>query len=143
MSHWMPIETAPKDGSGILLWDGNTVRLCRWEPQYENIWNEKTETTGYRGAWTDDTVISFNYQETAEIENPTHWMKLPEPPSELLAERPDNVPSQTNSRVVEEKGSAPCPECQGVGLVKKNSNYRNTTCPTCKGTGQKEAKDVR
>lgn len=70
---WMAIETAPKDGSRLLLW-----------------------TPGYRGmiaigAWSDDRYSrrprpfwSFAGFRTAVARDmqPTHWMPLPEPPEQ-------------------------------------------------------------
>jgi hypothetical protein len=56
---WKPIETAPKAGVIDLWADG-----LRWPDCY---WVEGT--TGY---WTCQGV--------GPIDNPTHWMRLPEPP---------------------------------------------------------------
>jgi hypothetical protein len=55
---WLPIETAPKDGTEILLTDGHYKRTGYWARRIE--------------AWSIDTVVSLNM--------PTHWMPLPEPP---------------------------------------------------------------
>lgn len=63
---WQPIETAPKDGSTILLWDG-------------------VETTGYwkeysfsPGSW--QLAMTGSYAQDGDLDNPTHWAPLPEPP---------------------------------------------------------------
>jgi hypothetical protein len=82
---WQPIETAPKDGSAVLLWNGQYVNLAYWNPAYESKWDHELDKPVVRGAWTDDTVKSFAYEEINEIEGPTHWMPLPAPPS---GERP-------------------------------------------------------
>lgn len=55
MSGWQPIETAPKDGGIILVWDDG-VALAWWHEQ---------------GYWTEDEGM---------ISRPTHWMPLPKPP---------------------------------------------------------------
>lgn len=70
---WQPIETAPKDGTSVLLgcdYDrlGKArVTLAWWDGKWleSQYWNECEEE------WEDCTV-QFR---------PTHWMPLPEPPT--------------------------------------------------------------
>jgi hypothetical protein len=63
MTDWQTIETAPKDGSDILIVRLNRVRVGFWRPK-EGRWG----FYGAGGVW-------------AEKNNPpTHWMPLPEPP---------------------------------------------------------------
>jgi hypothetical protein len=59
---WQPIETAPKDGTDILVWDGR----------------ERFVVFYYRGAshWL------MNCGSTCIEINPTHWQPIPEPPKE-------------------------------------------------------------
>jgi len=59
MSEWQPIETAPKDGS-IIIVDGGTA-----------YWHR-----GY-ASW-----FSCSAQRPIDW-NVTHWMPLPEPPKEI------------------------------------------------------------
>ena len=63
-SQWQPIETAPKDGTSILLgWSGVDAQCGRWV------------RSGYRnGFWADHGAI---------FTNPTHWQPLPAPPIEV------------------------------------------------------------
>lgn len=68
---WQPIETAPKDGSRILVVWGRTVRLVHWH-----------EAEGPRGSrfanWLPDDKGAV-----LALEKPTHWMPLPSlPPQE-------------------------------------------------------------
>jgi hypothetical protein len=68
---WQPIETAPKDGTRILLWDTDEVVIAKWDD---------ISTGGAKG-WQIAVVnmhSNLNYYEAAY--NPTHWMPLPEPP---------------------------------------------------------------
>lgn len=58
-SPWMPIPTAPKDGSSVLLYD---PRLFD-EKRIVGLW--------WEGRWLVDKGLELN---------PTHWMRLPEPP---------------------------------------------------------------
>jgi len=69
MTEWQPIETAPKDGTDILI----------YQPP-EKIWGLIFEHVIYvchfdgRGRWTESDGERYsNFK-------PTHWMPLPEPP---------------------------------------------------------------
>lgn len=55
-SSWRPIETAPKDGTEVLIWDSH-MRVRR--------------IGFYDFGW---------YDQEGRIACPTHWMPLPEPP---------------------------------------------------------------
>lgn len=60
---WMPIETAPRDGTEIDLHDGQyRVTDCRW---YQYGWAAR----GDRG-----------WEALEGILEPTHWRPLPPPP---------------------------------------------------------------
>ena len=64
MMEWQPIEAAPKDGTGILIYDPN----CRLGSRVN------------QAKW----VVS-NFVEVVEeygVFWPTHWMPLPKPPTE-------------------------------------------------------------
>lgn len=62
--NWQPIETAPKDGSVILLWNGSRV-FAGW-------WCELP------AEWRDDR--DPDYVE-GPVDQPTRWAPWPEPPS--------------------------------------------------------------
>lgn len=65
---WQPIETAPKDGTQILVWDGSNMICVKWHeiPQQFAAW-EFAHTNDHAHFVTRDV---------------THWRPLPEPPSE-------------------------------------------------------------
>ena len=68
MSKWQPIETAPKDDDWIIIADDKKSCPAYWGPQY----------FGRDFAW-----IVFSARSEcvgADMEKPTHWMPLPEPP---------------------------------------------------------------
>ena len=87
MTNWQPIETAPRDGSWILLLGGHPDKLHdNIEFDYENdqtlvfesvqscvvaFWNEAE--TSWRYTSYDSGVYGLWF-------NPTHWMPLPQPP---------------------------------------------------------------
>ena len=62
MTDWQPIETAPKDGTEILVFNGNSIWLV--ETEYEMY--PKDNGCGCCSHSIHDEV--------------THWMPLPEPP---------------------------------------------------------------
>ena len=65
MSEWQPIETAPQDGTQILVFGHDTFAVAEFR----------------NGEWRDMGDIGWGgfYAEVM----PTHWMPLPEPPSNL------------------------------------------------------------
>jgi hypothetical protein len=76
---WQPIETAPKDGSRILLWDDNLKIAVsgNWhvEPTMDN------PSDGYTPVWAW-WVSDWDILDMWEDSTPTHWMPLFEPPKE-------------------------------------------------------------
>lgn len=84
MSEWQPIETAPKDGSSILVFCKYGVRIAYWNIG-PCIWERKSVP-----CWTvfepDDYFYAEHLLEEAE---PTHWMPLPLPPTQQLMETAD------------------------------------------------------
>jgi hypothetical protein len=61
MSGWQPIETAPKDGTHVIIFDPSDSRP-----------REAVFDTCY-GQWVDPIEAYDEY-------SPTHWMPLPAPP---------------------------------------------------------------
>lgn len=85
MTDWKPIETAPKDGTSVLLFIPKTVEcqahqaLGWWDEKFDQIGLTRGGNPKYRAAWTDGTVASWGYEENTEL-HPTHWMPLPPAP---------------------------------------------------------------
>jgi len=66
---WMPIETAPRDGTPVLLWVGVGMS----EPWAQTgRWHNALLTNGWAG-WVD------TYQDE-DLAEPTHWTPLPPAP---------------------------------------------------------------
>lgn len=72
MDKWQPIETAPKDGSCILVYLGGDVFQARWS-YYMNkngYWDMPFANLHGCGCCSEET------------DQPTKWMPLYEPPQE-------------------------------------------------------------
>lgn len=67
MGEWQPIETAPKDGSRILLLRRQQIVCGYWRRN----WGEPY--------WAHDAHVV----DDARWFPPTHWMPLPDPPDAL------------------------------------------------------------
>lgn len=73
MSGWQPIETAPKDGTSILISTLGSTSIASWNGR--GHWNLEVDpqTLAYDSAGEIQTV-NHNWV--------THWMPLPAPPVE-------------------------------------------------------------
>jgi hypothetical protein len=70
---WQPIETAPKDGTWVLLTGGDID--YGWDGGFKpSVVSGQWADTRWQFAWYDSGYYG-------EYENPTHWMPLPPPPS--------------------------------------------------------------
>jgi len=69
---WRPIESAPKDGTHVLLFWNDEVLTGHW-------WPRGKVQYGAKGNWTKDR---FGLGSTAHWSAPTHWQPLPKPPAE-------------------------------------------------------------
>lgn len=85
---WRPIETAPKDGTKILL-IGGTVESRHADRANKNVngaiafWFEYGEGSvdeGLPGWW----CVAHTDVSEVEVCNPTHWMPLPSAPDEAV-----------------------------------------------------------
>ena len=71
---WQPIETAPKDGTHILvpLPDSNTSYVICWVDASKGIRRHLGPNVGWHHAYDGDYLSQWS--------QPTHWMPLPAPP---------------------------------------------------------------
>jgi len=75
---WQPIETAPKDGTPVLVWadaagwSGNFARMCACYHQHQ--WRVYGPVLG------EPRAGNVTWQWFGEV-RPTHWMPLPDPPA--------------------------------------------------------------
>lgn len=82
MSDWRPIETAPRDGTWVLVLgdrykntDRPAVAPSRWIAETTERWEYVSDTR--QELRTED---SSHWDYDAEVYAPTHWMPLPEMP---------------------------------------------------------------
>ncbi|MDB5651963.1 MAG: hypothetical protein JWL62_3483 [Hyphomicrobiales bacterium] len=76
---WQPIETAPKDGTPILVYN---AYVGIYHSAYTTRWTGKPGETGYAGFpcgfWsTGPGCYPFGKWDCI----PSHWMRLPDPPT--------------------------------------------------------------
>lgn len=82
MSEWKPIETAPKDGTQILIARAgddvgvNEIEITEWFSIEQNHY-ERIKDDIYRKV-TDKPIEGWN----GNGHRATHWMPLPSPPKE-------------------------------------------------------------
>jgi hypothetical protein len=71
---WLPIETAPKDGTSILLFD------------VDETYGGPPEGYALLVGYSFGEVAGEDYWQVAcspaTLHNPTHWMPLPPPPTD-------------------------------------------------------------
>lgn len=75
MRGWQPIETAPKDGTDILLYPSLWDRPCDM-----GRWNDDIYAKRPSPYWDRPFPASRGACRAA---TPTHWMSLPQPPEDV------------------------------------------------------------
>ena len=84
MSEWQPIETAPKDGTRVLVYSSWVVKatdIARWIGPPHNIWKRDRE---------------------GDVVKATHWMPLPDPPAAIRSMNPEKAGQQALTRKEEQ-----------------------------------------
>ena len=76
MGEWKPIETAPKDGTVVLLFVGRGVMIDFTRTAYVGSWRE-----GGVGEPQQD-YIGWRALCCGRWHAPTHWQPLPAPPEQ-------------------------------------------------------------
>jgi len=84
MSEWFAIETAPKDGTWILVpytyYGEPHLAAIHWKPDFEyDVYLSTAETTVFRGAWTDGVCVDPEIGQYREF-HPELWTDIPSLP---------------------------------------------------------------
>lgn len=99
---WKTIDSAPKDGTRILVTDGDMLEVCEWgETRCLNF----PGNMGWRYGGGDD-YSSYN-----QIYYPTHWLPLPSLPNahvDATAHNKNSMKTNANAAEVEQPASAGC-----------------------------------
>lgn len=74
---WQPIETAPKDGTRVLLFRPSQYPSAT---VVAGNFDSDRYASKPRPYWTHDLEILWSRTEARKCQ-PTHWMPLPKPPS--------------------------------------------------------------
>ena len=77
MSNWQPIESAPKDGTPVL------VCRCDYNTRDEFGWKGRAPFTAYFGNYHPNSPGKGEWRDDSGHKRPhiTHWMPLPDPPN--------------------------------------------------------------
>ena len=80
--NWQPIETAPKDGTWVMLYgkESWTEQDDKVQPIVVGFWNASSR---YKEDW--GWAFCFWDSDWRSTFDATHWMPLPEPPQSLSA----------------------------------------------------------
>ena len=80
---WLPIESAPKDGTRIMLWNGGDEPVfAHWDTSLE--WGKGSRPVN---DWVSDWLTVDGYDAGADrVHSPTHWQPLPSDPGESSSE---------------------------------------------------------
>jgi hypothetical protein len=71
-SDWQPIETAPKDGTKILVWDGSSIEFACWEDD-----GLDTSDWSHKAGWQ---IANAGYDGDSDYSDKvTHWKPLRPP----------------------------------------------------------------
>jgi len=73
MSKWQPIETAPKDGSYVLIANMHGAWVAKWHPIFVSGFRPSTP-------WASMMLNHDHIEKTGRYDPPKHWMPLPAPP---------------------------------------------------------------
>ena len=76
---WRPIETAPNDGTLILLSGGKDSWGSKLRRAYIGKRGRTKTINGYDEFWL---IEDYDSRYGCRTVHPTHWMPLPEPPEE-------------------------------------------------------------
>lgn len=86
LANWQPIETAPKDGTEVLIWNIEGHELATWHDREEDGVDQPGHDAGWVGTYAFPGRSWGHSMRHEPQGQPSRWMPLPEPPSDLLDE---------------------------------------------------------
>jgi hypothetical protein len=75
---WQPIETAPKDGTAVLLYSDGDCSVARFDGRNWQVQGDGQNAVRYMSDFGTE-YLTHDW--------PTHWQPLPEPPAEQSSGR--------------------------------------------------------
>lgn len=78
LSSWMPIETAPQDGTRVLLWCPNRFGGFMEKGSFRR---DANASPSEGPLWLDDIYDDYSTGYASTPLSPTHWQPLPAPPT--------------------------------------------------------------
>lgn len=81
MSEWQAIETAPRDGVLVLLWQEDQGFGVGYYSEYTEEWWEAVDDETQK--LQQETEVHLTSFSEGLLYSPTHWMPLPEPPEDM------------------------------------------------------------
>lgn len=83
VSEWLPIATAPKDGTIIILTTGSATGTGRWrQVASRDTLNDYDDGSGMRAVFAPIYGWYSVSDKSLNKTPPTHWMPLPTPPKQ-------------------------------------------------------------
>lgn len=72
---WQPIESAPRDGTYILVCNSHGSWIAKWKPVFQS---------GFRPSnpWASMMLNHDHIERPGRFDHPTHWRPLPAPPTQ-------------------------------------------------------------
>ena len=98
MSDWQPIETAPMDGTAVILYSPDAVKNGFGKGRYIASFQHADpdgKSAPLKLEWR--VVLKDNTVSAEQVGGPTHWMPLPEPPT--IGGKSGNDPSHNGKKV--------------------------------------------
>jgi len=90
MSEWRTIESAPKDGTEVLVYRDGEYAVAVWRnPYFDTIEQAEWISLSAKGADGTRSCVRMEARfpyEKVHFGTPTHWMPLPEPPRSVRVE---------------------------------------------------------
>jgi hypothetical protein len=127
MSSWQPIDTAPKDGTPVLVCNGE--RGGAWVAYYDPVF-----PSGYRpeNPWSS-LMLNMRWHATKWASTvPTHWMPIPAPYSAVETGRGLDMSDQPmgDPHPADLSRAGVCAYCGGLGRM-ATPDHMGRACPVC------------